>query len=215
MFDYKIIKKMEDIRLNVEKGFSKFTLDVETGFNRFASEVETKINEVSSKVETKLSENFSDAVKVKKFTEETGSVIPTIPKSMGKEQTFFLIKMMLDEIMELGATVENSQEVKERMTQMIENSENLPKLEVDEVGIIAEQSDALVDSYYYSLNAMAKQGVNMSKVFNIVHKANMDKRDSETGKFLKRDDGKIIKPDGWNMPDIRTEIIRQCGDDGF
>ena len=52
----------------------------------------------------------------------------------------------------------------------------------------------LVDSYYYSLKCCCKKGINLSNIFEVVHKANMDKRDPLTGKFLKREDGKIIKP---------------------
>ncbi len=61
------------------------------------------------------------------------------------------------------------------------------------------QADALIDVYYYSLNAAAKKGINLSAIFKIVHAANMAKRDPATGKFLKRDDGKIIKPAGWKV----------------
>eukprot|EP00961_Rhodomonas_salina_P176604 2380272-Rhodomonas_salina.2 len=84
------------------------------------------------------------------------------------------------------------------------------------------QADALIDVYYYSLNAAAKKGMNISAVFDIVHAANMAKRDPATGKFIKRDDGKIIKPDGWKVrcclfckaqlqsaPDVEAEISRQ------
>ena len=46
-------------------------------------------------------------------------------------------------------------------------------------------------------------------MFDIVHGANMAKRDPSTGKFLKRDDGKIIKPAGWQPPDVKAEIVRQ------
>lgn len=34
----------------------------------------------------------------------------------------------------------------------------------------ADQADALVDIYYYSLNAACKKGVNLSSLFDIVHK---------------------------------------------
>jgi ribonucleoside-diphosphate reductase beta chain len=56
------------------------------------------------------------------------------------------------------------------------------------------------------LNACCKKGIDLSKIFNEVHKANMSKKDTITGKFLKRDDGKIIKPEGWKAPDIEKVI---------
>jgi len=76
--------------------------------------------------------------------------------------------------------------------------------------LIAAQNDALVDSWYYSLNMAAKHGVNLSSIFDIVHAANMAKRDPVTGKFKHREsDGKIIKPKGWKSPDVEGEITRQ------
>merc|ERR1712008_342330 len=75
--------------------------------------------------------------------------------------------------------------------------------------VIGEQGDALVDIWYYSLNAMAKKGVNLSSIFDLVHSANMAKRDPATGRFEKRDDGKIVKPKGWRAPNVGQEIKRQ------
>ena len=76
--------------------------------------------------------------------------------------------------------------------------------------LIAAQFDALVDAWYYSLNVAARHGVNLSRIFTVVHAANMAKRDPSTGKFLHREsDGKIIKPAGWKEPDIEGEITRQ------
>ena len=75
--------------------------------------------------------------------------------------------------------------------------------------LIGEQADAFVDMWYYSLNAMAKKGVNLSRIFDLVHEANMAKRDPQSGKFLKRADGKIIKPKGWRAPNVGQEILSQ------
>jgi predicted HAD superfamily Cof-like phosphohydrolase len=35
-----------------------------------------------------------------------------------------------------------------------------------------------------------------------VAKSNLCKIDSKTGKVIRRDDGKILKPEGWNPPDL-------------
>ena len=98
------------------------------------------------------------------------------------------------------------------MKKMIDEAKNIPKMNVAPNctnELIAEQSDAFVDIWYYSLNCMAKQGVNLSKIFDLVHNANMAKRDPLTGKFIKREDGKIIKPKGWKAPDVKAEIEKQ------
>jgi predicted HAD superfamily Cof-like phosphohydrolase len=160
-------------------------------------------------------ETMSDAENVRQFTKESGTEVPNKPQLMTKNEVFFLIKMMLDEIMELGATVAESQEVKFNMIKMITDSKDISRSTGSVEQLIGEQGDALVDSYYYSLNAAAKKGINLSRIFEVVHKANMDKRDPVTGKFLKREDGKIIKPAGWKEPDITGEIKRQINEGSF
>lgn len=160
---------------------------------------------------------MSDAELVMQFTKESGCHVCEKPELMSNEETMFLIKMMLDEIMELGATVGSSNDVKNSMINMIKESKdididykNIPKNQ-----LIGLQADALVDSYYYSLNASCKKGVNISKIFSLVHQANMNKKDKVSGKFLKRSDGKIIKPQGWEEPDITAEIDKQNKEGGF
>ena len=69
---------------------------------------------------------MSDAEMVRQFTQESGTHVPNEPQLMSSDEVFFLIKMMLDEIMELGATVAGSQEVKYKMIKMIMDSKDIP-----------------------------------------------------------------------------------------
>ncbi len=156
---------------------------------------------------------MSDSDLVWEFTNGTGNDIPHKPQLMTKDEVFFLIKMMLDEIMELGATVASPEEVKTHMKVVINESKDIQQEEGTEIELIASQADALVDCYYYSQNAACKKGVNLSKVFDVVHEANMNKQIN--GEFIKREDGKIMKPEGWQPPDIVGEIIRQTHDGPF
>ena len=41
-------------------------------------------------------------------------------------------------------------------------------------------------------------------VWNEVARSNLAKIDDETGKVLKRNDGKVLKPEGWISPDIKS-----------
>lgn len=153
----------------------------------------------------------SDAILVKEFTEASGFDIPKEPKKMTKEEVHFIVKMVIDEMMELMATVESPVEYKMNMVRMIVQAKEVTRdfANMSDDEIIAEQHDAFVDSWYYSLNSASKNGVNLSKIFTLVHDANMAKRDVESGRFLKREDGKIIKPVGWVEPNIVHEIQRQ------
>jgi predicted HAD superfamily Cof-like phosphohydrolase len=160
---------------------------------------------------------MSDAELVKTFTEETGNIIPKSPQPMTEEEVYFIIKMILDEVMELGATISTAKDVKYNMIKMICDSRDLEsEKHLEGSDLIASQSDAFVDIYYYILNAASKKGVNLSKIFQIVHQANLNKRDPATGKFIIRySDKKVLKPDGWQAPDVTAEIERQIQNGGF
>jgi predicted HAD superfamily Cof-like phosphohydrolase len=163
--------------------------------------------------------HLSDAEHVREFNQAAGQKAPNHPEIMNEEEVHFLVKMLLDEIMEFYATIKNPHEAKYEMIKMLINSKDIPKSIADPslngADIIAEQVDGLTDMYYYALNALAKKGVNFSKVFNLVHAANMSKRDPTTGKFIKREDGKIVKPANFVAPDITGEILRQMKEGSF
>lgn len=159
----------------------------------------------------------TDSERVREFTFEAGQPTPETPSPMTKEETKFIAKMVLDETLELMATHWGPSEAKGILTQMIAQSEDLPQEEYSEetqaerdIHQCADQADALVDIYYYSQNAACKKGMNLSSVFNLVHNANMAKRDPATGHFIRREsDGKILKPKGWQPPNVEAELVRQ------
>lgn len=152
----------------------------------------------------------SNAEDVLEFTVGAGQEVASEPTEMTKDEVKFIGKMILDEVLELYATVMDPEEAKETLRETLANAKSVPRVEkVDENTIVSEQADAFVDIWYYSLNAACKKGVNLSSLFDVVQAANMAKRDPATGVFLKRDDGKIIKPEGWTPPDVAAEIQRQ------
>jgi len=59
----------------------------------------------------------------------------------------------------------------------------------------------VIEGLEYSLN------IPQQEVWNEVARSNLNKI-SPTGKVLKRNDGKVIKPDGWTPPDIKS-ILRE------
>ena len=82
--------------------------------------------------------------------------------------------------MELFATVYTPEVAKEKLTGFIEKSKDIPKEDFSKLDAktadlhkAAAQADALVDVYYYSQNAACKKGMNLSKIFSLVHAANM------------------------------------------
>ena len=154
---------------------------------------------------------MSDYEKVRDFTIQAGQHVTDKPTKLDKEEVRFLLRMCLSEMQELALTVTDS--VEESVEMLNDCMKTIDKSAHEQLTtdtqVIAAQADAVVDSWYYSCNAFAKKSVDISSVFDTVHEANMAKRDPKTMKFNKREDGKILKPEGWMPPDIQAEIARQ------
>jgi predicted HAD superfamily Cof-like phosphohydrolase len=67
---------------------------------------------------------------------------------------------------------------------------------LDIVGI----ADALADVIYIACGTAVSYGIPLDKVFEEVHRSNMAKL--VDGKPIYRDDGKVLKPEGWTPPQI-------------
>jgi predicted HAD superfamily Cof-like phosphohydrolase len=155
----------------------------------------------------------TNAEDVKEFTEGyTNTKCPNKPVAMTKDEVFWLIRMVLSEMDELAATVtSNDEECTEFMQEALKTIDKCHNYEYDsDVELIGAQADAMVDAWYYMLNIAAKHGMNLSKLFGVIHEANMNKRDPKTKEFIRREsDGKVIKPVGWQPPNIDAEIQKQ------
>ena len=66
------------------------------------------------------------------------------------------------------------------------------------------QLDALCDMIYIILGTAVAYGWDITEAFERVHETNMKKR--HNGTVQKRDDGKIIKPDGWRAPVMKDLV---------
>ena len=154
---------------------------------------------------------LSNAQQVKQFTEGSQCQCPDTPIPMNKQEVKFVIHMVVSEMVELAQTVCDTDTEAIQMVQVGATTDvSKYTRTTDQDEITADQADAAVDAMYYLYNCFAKKGVNLSKVFDVVHKANMAKRDPTTGKFIKREsDGKVLKPAGWLAPNIKNEILNQ------
>jgi len=66
---------------------------------------------------------------------------------------------------------------------------------------LVEVADALADIIYIACGTAVSYGIPLDDVFAEVHRSNMAKL--VDGKVIRRDDGKIQKPEGWTPPDIK------------
>jgi predicted HAD superfamily Cof-like phosphohydrolase len=85
---------------------------------------------------------------------------------------------------------------------------NLIKEEVAELMVAyndedkVEQLDALVDILVVTIGAIHSMGIDPQEAWDEVMRTNLAKIDYATGKVLKREDGKVLKPEGWTTPNL-------------
>lgn len=71
-----------------------------------------------------------------------------------------------------------------------------------------EQLDACMDLIWVTLGFCHMKGFDVTKAWDEVLKTNMAKVDPVTGKVRRREDGKILKPEGWKPPDL-SKFVRK------
>lgn len=72
----------------------------------------------------------------------------------------------------------------------------------DTINTVKELNDIIV----VTVGAIASMGINAEEVWNEVTRSNMSKVNPETGKVLRREDGKILKGPNYSPPDF-TNLI--------
>jgi len=69
-----------------------------------------------------------------------------------------------------------------------------------------EQLDALVDILVVTMGAIRAGGFDGEGAWKEVMDTNFAKIDPDTGKVRKREDGKVLKPEGWKAPELAQFI---------
>lgn len=72
-----------------------------------------------------------------------------------------------------------------------------------------EQLDALIDILVVTIGAINSMGADGEGAWNEVMRTNFAKIDSETGKVRKREDGKVLKPEGWTPPNLKPFLNKE------
>lgn len=69
-----------------------------------------------------------------------------------------------------------------------------------------EQLDALIDILVVTIGALHSMGCYPEDAWNEVMRTNFAKVDPVTGRVTRREDGKILKPEGWQPPKLERYI---------
>jgi predicted HAD superfamily Cof-like phosphohydrolase len=68
--------------------------------------------------------------------------------------------------------------------------------------------DALIDILVVTIGAIHSMGADAEGAWKEVMKTNFAKIDPETGKVRKREDGKVLKPEGWTPPNLKPYLVK-------
>lgn len=71
-----------------------------------------------------------------------------------------------------------------------------------------EQLDALIDILVVTTGALHSLGVDPEGAWKEVMRSNFAKVDTRTGQVTRREDGKILKPQGWEPPRLESFVRR-------
>jgi NTP pyrophosphatase (non-canonical NTP hydrolase) len=74
--------------------------------------------------------------------------------------------------------------------------------------------DALTDILVVTIGAAHSMGCDIEGAWKEVMRTNLAKIDKETGKVRKREDGKVLKPEGWQPPNLKPYTDKGMGN-GF
>lgn len=69
-----------------------------------------------------------------------------------------------------------------------------------------EKADACFDMIWVIVGYMRSRGWDVERIWDEGAKSNLSKIDPETGLVKKREDGKILKPDGWKPPNFEQFV---------
>jgi predicted HAD superfamily Cof-like phosphohydrolase len=69
--------------------------------------------------------------------------------------------------------------------------------------------DALIDILVVTIGAIHSMGADAEGAWKEVMRTNFAKIDKDTGKVRKREDGKVLKPQGWTPPDLKPFLKKK------
>lgn len=125
-----------------------------------------------------------------------------------EQQAELYLNLIIEEYEELIEAVNTLKNLKQKLKdgKIENNSLTIELLRYYESKII----DANFDLDWVNTAYLLSKGYNYQKIWVEGARSNFDKIDPTTGKMNKREDGKVIKPEGWTGPDflqfVKTDV---------
>ena len=125
-----------------------------------------------------MSKVFTD---VSVFLSAVGQEVPSKPQQTVSDQAELYKKLIKEEVEEFWEAEAASDDV--------------------------EQIDACFDMMWVIVGYMKSRGWDCENIWDEGAKSNLSKIDPVSGKVIRREDGKILKPEGWKPPDF-TKFVK-------
>jgi predicted HAD superfamily Cof-like phosphohydrolase len=125
-----------------------------------------------------MSKVFTD---VSVFLRAVGQELPSSPQQTVSDQAELYKKLIKEEVEEFWEAEAASDDV--------------------------EQIDACFDMMWVIVGYMKSRGWDCENIWDEGAKSNLSKIDPVSGKVIRREDGKILKPEGWKPPDF-TKFVK-------
>lgn len=103
-----------------------------------------------------------------------------------------------------STNIENRDQFNMYLKLIEEEAEELNQAIIDKNKV--EMLDALIDILVVTIGAIHSMGADAEGAWKEVMRTNFAKIDQETGKVRKREDGKVLKPAGWEPPNLKTYL---------
>ena len=114
--------------------------------------------------------------------------------------------MALDVKVFIDACEQKASENNSQLYRKLINEEYNEFIEAYQKNDDVEQLDACMDMIWVILGYCYMKNFNVYGAWEEVARSNLSKIDKKTGKVIKREDGKVLKPEGWTPPDLKSFI---------
>jgi predicted HAD superfamily Cof-like phosphohydrolase len=126
------------------------------------------------------------------------------PMTAFEEQAFFMRAC--------GQTTDNDNVKQSNLYSDLIEEERNEMLEARANGNQVEEFDAVLDQIVVLIGYGLSRGWPMNEGWAEVMRSNMAKIDPYSGTVRRREDGKVLKPEGWTPPDLASLINRAQGE---
>ena len=149
----------------------------------------------------------ADTVRIQEFMEAIGQTVRTTPTDdISEEERLLRVKLVIEEAIEFAQAMGVAIYINDYSSIVFLEDSEL-QFEIDrglELDLV-EAADALSDLVVVTKGSAHTLGIPIDDITDIVMDTNMAKLDPSTGKPIRREDGKVLKPEGWEPP---TEQIK-------